>query len=196
MVEDVVTHDMITKVDLWVDNQMPLWWNPVLNKVMIFITNIISPVVLLSMSAILFVFLWFKKNYYRALLLGFSLASGLISFELIKLVVKRQRPENALLHVPEYSFPSGHATMAIIFFLIAIFTLKDFIKNHFFKHMFIIVNIILFLAIAFSRVYLDVHWLSDVLGGLSLGLFWTTLYILILKVYKNKNTIVGKGNKK
>ncbi|HHH53810.1 MAG TPA: phosphatase PAP2 family protein [Bacteroidetes bacterium] len=184
MLEDVVNHDMITQIDVWVNHQMTLWWNPTLNQIMIFITNIISPLVLLSITGILFVYLWYKKQHYRAILLGFSLASGLASFELIKLIIRRARPENALIHVAEYSFPSGHSTMAIIFFSMLIFTLKDGIKNRILKSIFIAFNIILFLTIAFSRVYLDVHWLSDVLGGLSLGLFWTTFYILILKMYK------------
>jgi len=184
MTEDVVNHDFITKVDIWVNHQMPLLWQPTLNKIMLFITNIISPIVLLSMVGLLFVFLWLKKQHYRAVLLIISIGSGLASFELIKLIVKRPRPENALIHVPEYSFPSGHSTIAIIFFSLLIFTLKDYIKNRILKVFFIGFNILIFLAIAFSRVYLDVHWLSDVLGGLSLGLFWTTFYILILKMYK------------
>jgi len=184
MTEDVVNHDFITKVDVWVNHQMPLLWQPTLNKIMLFITNIISPIVLLSMVGLLFVFLWLKKQHYRAVLLIISIGSGLASFELIKLIVKRPRPENALIHVPEYSFPSGHSTIAIIFFSLLIFTLKDYIRNRILKAFFICFNILIFLAIAFSRVYLDVHWLSDVLGGLSLGLFWTTFYILILKMYK------------
>ncbi|HHH53334.1 MAG TPA: phosphatase PAP2 family protein [Bacteroidetes bacterium] len=182
--EDVVNQEFITKVDVWINHQMTLLWQPTLNRIMVFITNIVSPLVLLSMTGLLFVFLWFKKRYYRAVLLIISLGSGLVSFELIKVIVARARPVNGLLQVPEYSFPSGHSTIAIIFFSLLIFTVKDYIKNHYLKILFIILNIILFLAVAFSRVYLNVHWLSDVLGGLSLGLFWTTFYIILLKIYK------------
>ena len=184
MTEDVVNQEFITNVDVWVNHQMTLLWQPSLNKIMIFITNIVSPFVLLSMVGMLFVFLWLKKQHYRAVLLIVSISSGLLSFELIKLIVKRARPENALIHVAEYSFPSGHSTIAIIFFSLLIFTIKGYIKKRYIKNIFITLNILIFLAIAFSRVYLDVHWLSDVLGGLSLGLFWTTFYILILKMYK------------
>ncbi len=184
MLEDVSLHELITQWDVLVNHQMTLWWNPSLNRVMIFITNMVSPFVLLTMAGILFVYLWMHKHRYRAMILGLSLASGLASFEWIKLMVKRARPENALISVPEYSFPSGHSTMAIIFFSMLIFTLKEHIENKSLKGMFVGINIIFFLAIAFSRVYLDVHWLSDVLGGLSLGLFWTTFYIIMLKMYK------------
>ncbi len=189
MAEDVVNQEFIIHVDEWVNHEMTKLWNPSLNKVMIFITNMISPVVLLTMSAILFVYLWWARHKYRAILLGISLATGLASFELIKLIVKRDRPTNALLQVPEYSFPSGHSTMAIVFFSLLLFTLKGEIKNKLLRHLFVFVNIVIFLAIGFSRVYLDVHWMSDVIGGLALGLFWTTFYVLILKIYLSRHQI-------
>ncbi len=122
MAEDVVNHEFVTQVDVWVNHYMTTLWNPSLNKVMIFITNVISPVVLLTMSAVLFVYLWWSGHRYRAVLLGISLGSGLASFETIKLIVKRARPTNALLQVPEYSFPSGHSTMAAVFFSMLLFS--------------------------------------------------------------------------
>ena len=184
MAEDVVNHEFITQVDVWVNHKMTTFWTPSLNRIMIFITNMISPLVLLLMSAILFVYLWWSKHFLRAILLGVSLATGLASFEIIKLIVKRARPSNALISVPEYSFPSGHSTMAVVFFSLLLFTLKGQIKSKLLRYLFIGLNIVVFLAIGFSRVYLDVHWMSDVVGGLSLGLFWTTFYVLLLKMYK------------
>ena len=182
MVEDVIDGELITKLDIWINTKMVLLWNPLLNKTMIFITNIASPTNLFILSLILFGILIYKKKWYYSLLLFFSMIGGLLFEVLIKLIMHRARPENALIEVSGYSFPSGHATMAVIFFSLLLYSFKDDIKNKSLKYIFIISNIVFFLLIGTSRVYLNVHWLSDVLAGFGLGLFWLTLLILMSRV--------------
>ena len=182
MIEDVMDGELITKLDVWLNAKIVLLWNPLLNKIMIFITNIASPTNLFILSLILFGILIYKKKWYYSLLLFFSMIGGLLFEVLIKLIMHRARPENALIEVSGYSFPSGHATMAIIFFSLLLYSFKDDIKNKSLKYIFIISNIVFFLLIGTSRVYFNVHWLSDVLAGFGLGLFLLTLLILIFKV--------------
>jgi len=117
------------------------------------------------------------------------MTGGLLFEVLTKVIIHRARPENALIEVSGYSFPSGHATMAIIFFSLLLYSFKDDIKNKALKNIFIASNIIFFLIIGLSRVYLNVHWFSDVLAGFGLGLFWLTLLILIFKI------IIASSNK-
>ncbi len=194
MVEDVVNRENIIELDILVNTKMIMLQNDLLNKIMIFITNIVSPVNLFILSLILFWVLIHKKRWYNSLLLIFSLISGLLAELLIKLFVHRVRPENALLNVSGYSFPSAHATMAIIFFSLVIYSFKDDIKNKTLKYIFITSNIILFLLIGFSRIYLNVHWISDVIAGFSLGLFFITFLILIFglinSVWKHKIDLI------
>ena len=182
MIEDIIDGELITKLDIWLNLKIVLLWNPLLNKIMIFITNIVSPSNLIIFSLVLFGYLIYKKKWYNSLLLLFSMIGGLLFEVLTKLIIHRTRPENALIEVSGYSFPSGHATMAIIFFSLLLYSFKDDIKDIFLKNLFISSNIILFLIIGFSRVYLNVHWLSDVLAGFALGMFWLTLLILIFKL--------------
>ncbi len=182
MIEDVVDGELITRLDIWLNLKMTLLWNPLLNEIMTFITNIASPTNLTILSIILFGTLIYKKKWYYSLLLLFSMAGGLLFEVLTKLIIHRPRPENALLEVSGYSFPSGHATMAIIFFSVLLYAFKDEIKNRASKNIFITSNVIIFLIIGLSRIYLNVHWLSDVLAGFGLGLFWLTLLILIFKI--------------
>ncbi len=182
MIEDVIDGELITKLDIWFNAKMVLLWNPLLNKIMIFITNIVSPLYLFLLSLILFGVLIYKKKWYYSLLLLFSMMGGLLFELLTKLIIHRARPENALIEVSGYSFPSGHATMAIIFFSLFLYSFKDDIKNKFLRYVFVISNILLFLLIGLSRIYLNVHWLSDVLAGFGLGLFWLTLLILVFQI--------------
>ena len=181
MIEDVADKELVTRIDIWINAKITLLWTPLLNKLMLFITYIMNPFSLIILSIILFGALIYKKKWYYYLLLVFSLSGGLLFEFLTKLIIHRARPENALIQVPGYSFPSGHATMAIIFFSLLLYSFKDDIKNKILKNAFVLTNIILFLFVGFSRVYLNAHWFSDVIAGFALGLFWLTLLILVFK---------------
>ena len=182
MIEDIMDTELVTTLDAWFQAHVVLIWNPLLNRVMIFITTLASPSYLFFLSLFLFAVLMYKKRGYQALLLFFGITGGLVLEFLIKQIIQRTRPENSLIEVSGYSFPSGHATLAIIFFSVLLYSFKDDIKNTAMKYGFIAGNILLFLLIGFSRVYLQVHWLSDVIAGFALGLFWLTLLILVFKI--------------
>lgn len=185
--EDVLTNDLITKWDVIINLKLSLFWKIIfLNKIMIFITNIANTFVLIVLSLIFLLYLGYKKRWHSSLLLISSLIAGLISELTIKSLTHRLRPEIHLMEISEYSFPSGHATMAVIFFFLLIYLLKDNIKNKSLRLFFITGSIILTILIAFSRVYLGAHWFSDVAAGIFLGIFWITFFIMILGVKKNK----------
>ncbi len=196
VIEDIVDREFITKLDFWINTKIVLLWNPLLNKIMIFITNILSPLHFIIILIIFAGFLIYKKKWYYSLFLFFGLGAGLSFESIIKIILQRVRPENALIKISEYSFPSGHATVSIIFFSILLYSFKEDIKNKVLKNIFIISNIIIILLIGFSRIYLNVHWFSDVIGGFSLGLFLLTLLVLIFKIVKSssKNILIGYLN--
>ncbi len=181
MLDNVVDSDLITRWDIWLNGKMVSLWNPLLNKVMIFISYCGSAPFLIVLSAILFAVLVYKKKWYHSLLLASALAAGLVSELIIKSVIFRARPVNSMVHISGYSFPSAHTVMATIFFSLLMYSFKDDIKNKLLKRLFIAATTALFIVIGLSRVYLNVHWLSDVIAGFALGLFWLTFLILIFK---------------
>jgi undecaprenyl-diphosphatase len=94
-----------------------------------------------------------------------------VLFSILKLVFHRPRPELAYVHLDTYSFPSGHAAgsagiYAILFYLVA----TRFSKRG--TVLLALAFVVLTGLIAFSRLYLEVHYLSDVLAGLTLGISW------------------------
>jgi len=171
-------------IDSWMSERIVFLWSPFLNKAMIFITSIASPLALSILSVAVLSVLIYKKRFHQSLLFLIGMIGGLMLGLLIKSIVHRARPQNTLVEAAGYSFPSGHASMALIFFSLVIYLFKNDIKSVIPKYSFIIGNITLFLLIGFSRVYLNVHWFSDVMAGFFLGLFWLTLSILIHSTMK------------
>jgi len=128
-----------------------------------------------SFSLIIFSILiynrWFRDiQFYIISVIGASIA-----FVLIKYSVQRIRPSLEIVDIGGYSFPSGHTTVstATSLALYLIFIRK--LKSETLRILLVLICLAWPLMIAVSRVYLDVHWLSDVLAGLGLGVFWVTL---------------------
>jgi membrane protein DedA with SNARE-associated domain/membrane-associated phospholipid phosphatase len=181
--QDVFTSGSpLAELDVWVNRGMTGLWNPWLNEIMIAITDIISPVNIALLTLALIGFLAYKKKWHYALLSASALAAGFILETAIKEVVGRVRPENALLISDSASFPSGHATLSIIFFLLVLYTIGGYIKNFYLRELFGAFCMVIFLAVGASRVYLNVHWLTDVVGGFALGVFCLTFFILLFKI--------------
>lgn len=186
---------LLSKTDSLANAKAAMLHSPALTKIMFFITNIGSTISMLVLSVLVIGFLAYKKRWQNICLFAAGMAGGLILELLLKMLVHRVRPENSLINEVGYSFPSGHATLAIIFFSLLIYIFRDDIKKELWKHVFMISCIVLALLIGFSRIYLNVHWLSDVIGGFALGLLWLSITIAVSKViFKNKKPTENKDN--
>ncbi|MDD3861603.1 MAG: bifunctional DedA family/phosphatase PAP2 family protein [Candidatus Gracilibacteria bacterium] len=195
MAEEIYSKTHIIHLDKWMNELITTIWSPALTQIAIFITNIGDVLNLTVLSMSLLVSLLITKKKYNAILLLFSMIGGAIANAFIKELTERARPLNSLITAEGFSFPSGHSMMSIIFFSLLIYSFKDDIKKPLLKNLFIFGNISIFLLIGMSRIYLNVHWVSDVIAGFALGLFWLTLLILIFKAtiffvrsYKNRLT--------
>ncbi len=190
MVEDYLDKESIYHFDFWLTQNIASIWQSWSNKFMIFATNVLSPESLLVIALVAASYYLVKKNWYNTVLIFFSSAGGLILGAISKQLIGRSRPLGGLIPESGLSFPSQHSLMALIFFSLVIFLYSDKIKNKFFKSLFIVSNILLIILAGFSRIYLKVHWFSDVMAGFALGLFWLTLLILvfavIIKLFKDK----------
>ena len=190
MVGDYFSKESVYKFDLWLTQNIASVWQPWLNKLMIIITNIFSPESLLVITILAAIYFFVKKNWYKTVLIFLSSVGGLILGAIFKHLVGRSRPTDGLVLESGLSFPSQHSLMALIFFSLVIFVFAKKIKNKYLKGLFIFGNIFLIILVGFSRIYLRVHWFSDVMAGLALGLFWLTFLILVfavaIKLFKDK----------
>lgn len=128
------------------------------------------------------ILLFVKNRWYFTLLTGSYVVSGLAVL-VTKLLVRRPRPLVALIEIPKsYSFPSGHTLTSIVFYMV-LWHLLTKNTNTFNKVIFFISFILLAILIGFSRIYLGVHFFTDVMGGLILAIPCTLMCINII----NKN---------
>jgi membrane-associated phospholipid phosphatase len=102
-----------------------------------------------------------------------------------------------LVDVASYSYPSGHAMSAMVFYGFLVYLTVTFIRNRWLQILVIVLNTMLILAIGISRTYLGVHYPSDVLAGWAAGLCWLIICILILRLFhfvKGKNRSIIHPN--
>jgi len=180
MLYSVVTKTFFYDVDVWVSAHSIFMHHVILNKIVIFITHLNGVVGSAILSFMLFTYLAYRKWYKDLRFYLFSFLGASLLFTVIKNIVERARPQSDLIDVINYSFPSGHSTMAMAMAAACYFIFVPKMASAEKRSLLLAAAIVWPLLIAFTRVYLNVHWLSDTLAGLSLGFFWVSLLYLIL----------------
>ena len=145
------------------------------------ITNITSPIMVIITALILVLAIKDKKIKISLVinLLGITIINNLI-----KVIIARPRPEiNKLVTETGYSFPSGHSITSMAFYGYLVYLTYKYINNKKIKIPLIIFLILLIPTIGLSRIYLGVHYTSDVLCGFLLGIIYLILFISISKKY-------------
>lgn len=114
----------------------------------------------------------------------FDLVGVTLINQLLKHIIRRPRP-NILRLVEEsgYSFPSGHSMVSMAFYGIIIYLVYKNVPNKYLKWLLISLLSLLILSIGFSRIYVGVHYFTDVAGGFLLGLAYVVIYV---NIYNNK----------
>ena len=145
------------------------------NKWVIALTNLNGMRESLIFSAFFLFFLLYKKWYNDAKFYFLALAGSIMLFGTIKSMVARVRPQMQVIDMSGYSFPSGHSTMSMAMAMALYFIFVRKIDSASGKAVLLVMALLWPLMIGASRIYLNVHWFSDVIGGLGLGLFWIML---------------------
>ncbi|MBU3924189.1 MAG: phosphatase PAP2 family protein [Nanoarchaeota archaeon] len=156
--------------------------NPTLTTFSKITATITDPIVLIIISLAIATYLYINKEKTKAIFFASTITITGALITILKQIIQRPRPLPPTPYPlpPSFSFPSGHATMSIVFFgLLAYFLIN---KKH--KTKAIITAILISLIISFTRLYLQVHWLTDVIVGLTLG---TLILITNIIIYRNSN---------
>ena len=142
-----------------------------------FITNFGGAIFLVIATITLFIVIRNKK-------IGISILSNLaivtVLNQLIKRILQRPRPtEYRIIEETGYSFPSGHSMVSMAFYGYFIYLIYKYVKNKYVKWISISLLSLLICAIGISRIYLGVHYTSDVLGGFLISISYLIIYISV-----------------
>ncbi len=164
-------YGFFTDWDEWTLNFAFTTRGPELTKVFVALTYLGNWQFILASSLFLTgCFLYFKDRPKAHLLIGAVFSSSII-YSLFKIIFHRVRPDVAfaLVEGNGYSLPSGHAAMAVVFYgIVCYFLIKTF-RKVWQKVLIIALTLTIIILISFSRIYLGVHWISDVLASWLIG---------------------------
>lgn len=132
--------------------------------------------VTICVAALIYLF----RNLKYAFLFLFSLGVGAVVVYVMKNIFNVNRPPDALFTAFGQSFPSWHATISTIFFVMLMYIFDDYF-NDFRRHLFNFFSMSMIFLVALSRVYLGVHWVSDVSFGILLGCVISLASVLVFR---------------
>jgi len=196
-IAEMVFRDNKSDFDLQAFKVLAGFVSDVNTDVMQFFTFLGTHIFLIPANIILVAyFLFIKKHRWYSIKIPVVALSSLILMFSLKYLFRRSRPLTPLLEQARgYSFPSGHALVSFTFYGLLIYLTWLNVKNVWLKWFMITGLALLIFAIGLSRVYLRVHYASDVIAGYCVGCMWLLLSLWILgKIekfsYKKVNPIV------
>ena len=197
IVADMIFEDKNFTFDEHIFALIKPWVSPAHTAFMQVITFVGSQNFLLPANLFLIGFyLFFKNNRKTAFkIASISITSVVVMF-LIKFLLQRERPLVPLIaKVHGYSFPSGHTFTSVTFYGIIAFIIYTNVTNKYLKWTLVTLLIILILLVGYSRVYLRLHYASDVIAGFCLGTIWLVLarWFLVKTAKKKKDPLSNEN---
>jgi len=183
---DTLKNELMAGYDQQVTSYVISFRNPALTKYFVFITNVgdlYGYLIVIALTTLISFVIFKQKKYVGQIILVLALAS--VSNMILKRFINRARPGiEHMVSVETLSYPSGHAMSAMAFYGFLIYLFYTFKMNKILKILAIIILAILILSIGISRIYLGVHFPSDIAGGYLAGLIWVFFCIMIFNLIK------------
>ena len=181
---DTLTTDSLANYDQQITDYVIAQRSPELTKYFIFVTkvgDVYGYLIVLAITIIISALIFKRWKYVGQVTLVLALAS--ISNMILKRAIDRARPGiEHLVSVETLSYPSGHAMSAMAFYGFLIYLFYKFKINPLAKFIAILVLAVLIASIGISRIYLGVHFPSDIVGGFIAGLIWVFFCIFLFNI--------------
>lgn len=189
LVEDYLTGDPIVRWDV----RFALWLHEHASHPLVRFFDVVTlagngAVLILVVLAIGIVFLR-RARPNDAGVLVLALGGAAVVNGLLKLVFHRERPELSFVHLDTYSFPSGHAAVSSATFATLAYLLGRRFTSTRARLSLALATVVAVCLVGFSRLYLGAHYLSDVLAGISFGLAWASLCLIVYTIWGGRDVL-------
>lgn len=176
----VLHYPPLENIDQMISNKISAIQDPLSTSVFKAITNIGGSLSAIIIGGVILTVLFLKRRRVDIAIVVVTMFLDLGLVELIKHLIERGRPISSVLQETGWSFPSGHASFAgLMMILISSLFISQY-KNTGRVVMQTLI-IVIALGIAYSRIYLEVHWVSDVVAGMLLGISIALFTINVLR---------------
>ena len=179
VVEQLLHSNMTLALDQTINKIMLVFRNPAVVNLAVWITYLGSRIMVTSLTLVMMIIFWLRQKKSYIIPMGVSVIGSAVFMMFGKLLHYRPRPLNAVYTELTLSYPSGHATLAIACFGFITYFFWHTAKVRRRRILILLTGIFVSAAIAFSRIYLGVHFLSDVWSGVILGSVWLAIGISI-----------------
>jgi membrane-associated phospholipid phosphatase len=193
--EDVATGDPLTVLDREIAAWLHLHATPALTDAMIFVSLLASWPVATGICIFMAAYFIWKRSYYRLLALVLTIPAGMLLTVILKYAFHRSRPawDDPILLIGSFGFPSGHAMAATLLYgFLAAFIARK-VRAWRWRVLVVLAAGMLIVLVGFSRLYLGVHYLTDVLAGMAAGSAWLALCLTAVGTLRHRRGILRQG---
>ncbi|MEO6016619.1 MAG: phosphatase PAP2 family protein [Polaromonas sp.] len=186
--EDVMTADSITLLDVQVSRWFHVRATPLLTQLMLALTHAHGTLGILLMCSLLGLWLARRKEWGWVLTLLVSVPGGMLVNLSLKQVFQRARPsfDDPLLTLASYSFPSGHAAAATLLYGMLAAWLLGRTTHWRWRLAIVMLAFAMVVLVAISRVYLGVHYPSDVLAAMASSSGWLAISLTAMATWRQR----------
>lgn len=188
--EDVRNGETLTAADIQLSSWLHIHQAPQLTRMLWLITSLHSTIGVTCIAVAVGIYLLWRRQPYWLVALVLSVFGGMGLNKFLKFVFHRARPhfDDPILALTSYSFPSGHTMMATVLYGVLAALGVSQTQRQLWRVLIITVAGCLILLVAFSRIYLGAHYLSDVLAAMAEGLAWLSLCLTaVYSVWRRRN---------
>lgn len=154
-------------------------------------TSLFNPLMATGIGIVITLIFFACKKFWQGALVGLSLGIGALVNFLAKILIRMERPAYKLIDEPGFSFPSGHSNAAAAISVALMLVVENSKMDARTKRILKFLLGLFMFAMAMSRIMVGVHFLSDILGGLSLGA--ASALTVYMGIYKFKNRTQAKS---
>ncbi|MGG0383409.1 phosphatase PAP2 family protein [Priestia filamentosa] len=180
---DTLVEEELHTFDITIIDWIQSFISDKLTKILETLTFLGSAKAVIAISILIIILMLFNKKWWETLFFVVAVLGSSLFNLLLKFIFQRTRPSiHPLITETGYSFPSGHSMVSFVLYGMITYFLVLFYIKRFVKIITILFFSLLVLLIGISRIYLGVHYPSDVLAGFAVGGTWLIICLIVLKI--------------